>query len=106
MKLLERLPRAWQHLGITTKFALAFALLLGMIIVEAVVAMLALGDVRKAEAVILSSAEIASASLKWTVTWRRPAACIAIFSCNTRTSVFSPRRSYTSSHPPPSSITS
>ena len=58
MRFLVQLQRAWQHLGITTKFALAFSLLLCMIIVEAVVSMFALGDVRKAEEVILSSVEI------------------------------------------------
>lgn len=54
----SRLLRTWQNLGITTKFALSFALLLGMILLEAVVNLVALGDVRKAEDVILNSVEI------------------------------------------------
>ncbi|GAB6125232.1 GGDEF domain-containing protein [Humidesulfovibrio idahonensis] len=58
MKLLRRLVLTWQNLGITAKFALVFFLLLGMILVEAVVSLVALYDVRKAETVILSSVEI------------------------------------------------
>jgi len=58
MKLLRRFVLTWQNLGITAKFALTFFLLLGMILVEAVVSLVALYDVRKAETVILSSVEI------------------------------------------------
>lgn len=58
MTTVPRLLRTWQNLGITTKFALSFALLLGMILLEAVVNLVALGDVRKAEDVILTSVEI------------------------------------------------
>ncbi|HWR03346.1 MAG TPA: diguanylate cyclase [Humidesulfovibrio sp.] len=58
MNVLRRLFRTWQNLGITAKFALSFALLFSMILVEAAVSLLALGDVRRAEAVILSSVEI------------------------------------------------
>ena len=58
MNLLHRPLRTWQNLGITAKFALAFVLLLGMMLVEAVVSLIALNDVRKAEAVILTSVEI------------------------------------------------
>lgn len=58
MNVPRRLFRTWQNLGITAKFALSFALLFSMILVEAAVSLLALGDVRRAEAVILSSVEI------------------------------------------------
>jgi diguanylate cyclase (GGDEF)-like protein len=58
MTKLSHLMRTWQNLGITTKFALAFTLLLGMMLLEAGVSLVALNDVRKAEAVILSSVEI------------------------------------------------
>jgi diguanylate cyclase (GGDEF)-like protein len=52
------LLRTWRNLGVTAKFTLSFALLLGMVLVEAAVSLVALNDVRKAEAVILSSVEI------------------------------------------------
>lgn len=58
MKILGHLFRTWQNLGVTAKFGLAFALLFGMILVEAAASLLALGDVRRAEDVILSSVEI------------------------------------------------
>jgi len=58
MSPLRRLFRTWQDLGITAKFAFAFMFLFGMILVEAVVSLVALYDVRKAETVILSSVEI------------------------------------------------
>jgi len=58
MSAFGRLFRTWQNLGITAKFALAFALLFSMILVEAAVSLLALGDVRRAEGVILASVEI------------------------------------------------
>lgn len=58
MNLFLRLRRSWGNFGITVKFALAFALLLTMILVEAMVSLVALGVVRKAESVILASVEI------------------------------------------------
>lgn len=58
MNILGRALRSWQDLGVTAKFALSFALLFSMILVEAAVSLLALGDVRKAESVILTSVEI------------------------------------------------
>jgi len=58
MSPLRRIFRTWQDLGITAKFAFAFMCLFGMILVEAVVSLVALYDVRKAETVILSSVEI------------------------------------------------
>jgi len=58
MNTLKRLRDRWRDLGITAKFALAFALLLGMILVEGGVSLLALKDVQKAEAVILATVEI------------------------------------------------
>lgn len=53
-----RLFNAWSNLSITAKFALSFALFLGLLLVEAAVGLVALNDVRKAEAVIHTSAEI------------------------------------------------
>lgn len=53
-----RLLRAWQRLGVTQKIALSFALLFGLVIVEGFVGLLVLGDVRRTEEVIRSSAEI------------------------------------------------
>jgi len=58
MNPLKRLQNRWRDLGITAKFALAFALLLGMILVEGGVSLVALRDVQKAEAVILATVEI------------------------------------------------
>jgi diguanylate cyclase (GGDEF)-like protein len=58
MKILGHALRTWQNLGVTAKFGLAFALLFGMILVEATASLLALGDVRRAEDIILSSVEI------------------------------------------------
>lgn len=58
MNILGRVIRSWQNLGVTAKFALSFTLLFSMILVEAAVSLLALGDVRQAEAVILTSVEI------------------------------------------------
>jgi len=53
-----RVLRTWQNLGVTSKFALAFALLFSMVLIEAAVSLFALGEVRRAEDVILSSVEI------------------------------------------------
>ncbi|MDR3640396.1 MAG: diguanylate cyclase [Humidesulfovibrio sp.] len=58
MTKIGRIMHTWQNLGITAKFALAFALLLCMMLLEAAVSLVALNDVRKAEAVILTSVEI------------------------------------------------
>jgi len=58
MKQLPRLLSAWSNLSITAKFALSFALFLGLLLIEAVVGLVALNDVRKAEAVIQTSTEI------------------------------------------------
>lgn len=52
------LLRTWRNASITAKSALAFALLLGMVLLEGVSGMLALNAVHKAEGVILASAEI------------------------------------------------
>ncbi len=53
-----RLRGVWRRMGVTTKFTLAFSLLLGLIVIEAVAGLAALGEVRHAEAVILASVEI------------------------------------------------
>lgn len=58
MNVIARLQGAWRRLGVTTKFALAFSLLLGLIVVEAVAGLAALRDVRRAEGVILSCVDI------------------------------------------------
>jgi len=58
MKIFDRALRRWRDLGVTAKFGLAFALLFGMILVEAVASLVVLGEVRRAEEVILSSVEI------------------------------------------------
>ena len=81
----SRLLRTWQNLGITTKFALSFALLLGMILLEAVVNLVALGDVRKAEDVILNSVEIRQRVFEMDGELEKAGACTGTFFCNTRT---------------------
>lgn len=52
------LVRPWRNLSITAKFALAFALLLAMVLLEGLASLLALNAVHTAEGVILASAEI------------------------------------------------
>jgi signal transduction histidine kinase/DNA-binding response OmpR family regulator len=49
---------SWRNLGITVKFGLAFALLLAIIALVALIAYASLSEVRQAERVILSSMEI------------------------------------------------
>lgn len=58
MKCIGRLHAAWGNLGVTAKLGLGFALLFCMILVEAAASLIALGEVRRAEAVILTSVEI------------------------------------------------
>jgi len=52
------LLRPWRDAGVTTKFALAFALLLAMVLLEGLASLLALNAVHKAETVIIASTEI------------------------------------------------
>lgn len=58
MKAHRQLARIWQNLSITAKFALSFTFMLSMVLVGAIVNLVALGDMRQAEATILSSSEI------------------------------------------------
>jgi HAMP domain-containing protein len=58
MRPFDRLRAAWGNLGVTAKLGLGFALLFCMILVEAAASLIALGEVRRAEAVILTSVEI------------------------------------------------
>ncbi len=58
MRPFDRLRAAWGNLGVTAKLGLGFALLFCMILVEAAASLIALGEVRRAEAVILNSVEI------------------------------------------------